>query len=296
MLDKLDVKLMRLLILLYENRSISRVSESLGISQQAVSGQLKTLRSIFEDRLFIRYGHGVAPTPKAEQLCKAFGEIITTLDEVSVNCDFDPLKVSRTFVVSASDYSQEVLCTSLFKLLREQAPRLNLIVTELAIDSLQESLTKGQIDLAITIPQFLPPNIPYTTLFHESYRLVTSRESKVMRIGSVTELNEFEHIIVSPARSNLKGSSQAWFDKHNIRRNIVASIPSFSLLEQYMSKTDVLAFVPSKMLPLNNLKELPIEPLPPGFEVVAAWHPKVQQDPLYQWLISKLKEISRELS
>ncbi|MGY8872307.1 MAG: LysR family transcriptional regulator [Pseudomonadales bacterium] len=291
MIEKLDVRQMRLLLLLGEKRSISRTSEALDISQQAVSAQLKSLRESFDDRLFVRFGHGVAPTPKAEELIATFTHILDELKNVTRNSHFDPVNINQTFVISATDYAQHVLCTDLFRELRSEAPGLNLLIKDLEIDSLEESLTKGSIDLVITIPEFLPATLPYISLYKESYQLVASKCNQNTKVQNILELNKFDYIIVSPARANLKGSSQMWFQEHGINRSIVASIPSFSMIPEYIQGTDVVAFVPRKMLPCEGLKTIELPEYPTGFEVILAWHPRTQQDPLYQWVITKIKEL-----
>ncbi|MBQ4846192.1 LysR family transcriptional regulator [Pseudoalteromonas sp. MMG005] len=296
MLEKLDVRQMRLLLLLLDKKSISRVAESLNVSQQAVSIQLKILRDIFQDTLFVRHGHGVAPTPKAIKLGLMLKDIVKALEDSVQPEEFNAKNINKTIVISATDYAQQVITTALFSHIRRVAPGIKLIITELEIETLTQSLTAGDVDLAITIPEFLSDNLPCETLFNEQYKLVSSAANAPIALAHITDLNQYEHVIVSPSRPNLRGSSTDWFKRHHVNRNIVASIPSFTMLCEYVYKSDVIAFIPSRMLPDSRLRAIKLTQYPPGFDAVVAWHPKVTHDPLYKWLITQIKQIAESKS
>ena len=282
---------MRLMLLLSELESLSKVATQLDISQQAVSLQLKNLRTMFDDPLFVRFGHGMKPTPKALKLCETFKHVLAELEQAAKPEVFNPAEVKQTFVISATDYTQRVILAGLFKLIRKEAPGLKLIVKELEIDTLSHSLNEGAVDLVISIPSFLPENIPFKTLFTESYQCVVNTDSDIGDITDLQQLNQFEHLIVSPARANLKGSSTDWFEEHNVERNIVAAITSFAMLPDFLEGTDVVAFIPSRLLPNPVLKEIKLPDYPPGFDLVVGWHPRTTHDPLHQWVISKIKSL-----
>jgi len=59
---------------------------------------------------------------------------------------------------------------------------------------------------------------------------------------------------------------------------------------------DLIALVPSRLLRGGNadlaILEPPIEI--PGFDVIAAWHPRVDKDAAHQWLRTRLVEIAKQ--
>ena len=68
MIEKLEFNHLRMLSALYEQGSVSAAAEALDVSQQAVSLQLKRVREILGDLLFVRTSHGMVPT--------AYGQLI----------------------------------------------------------------------------------------------------------------------------------------------------------------------------------------------------------------------------
>ena len=65
LLRKLDMQDLMVFVAVYEQSSVTAVSEILGVSQSTVSYSLKKLRTGFKDDLFINTRSGMRPTYKA---------------------------------------------------------------------------------------------------------------------------------------------------------------------------------------------------------------------------------------
>ena len=63
MLNKVDLNLLPIALALYDELSVSRAAQALGMSQPAVSMALRKMRSTFNDPLFVRAPRGITPTP-----------------------------------------------------------------------------------------------------------------------------------------------------------------------------------------------------------------------------------------
>ena len=66
--DHIELYLIRVLLTLINERSVSRAAMQLQSTQPAVSAQLKRLRGLTGDPLLVRSGNGMAPTAVALQL------------------------------------------------------------------------------------------------------------------------------------------------------------------------------------------------------------------------------------
>ena len=58
---------------------------------------------------------------------------------------------------------------------------------------------------------------------------------------------------------------------------------------EYLRQSDMVAFMPSRLLPCEGLFEVPLEKYPPGFQVVAAYHPSAMSDPLLTWVLDHVR-------
>ena len=72
MIEKIDIRHMRVLLHLVREKNVSRVAERLEISQQAVSNYLKRMREVFPNELFLRQSAGLQPTDYAYDLAAKF--------------------------------------------------------------------------------------------------------------------------------------------------------------------------------------------------------------------------------
>ena len=67
-LSNVDLNLFVVFDTIYAEGGITRASKRLNLSQPAISHALGRLRQMFDDPLFVRHGHVMAPTPLARQM------------------------------------------------------------------------------------------------------------------------------------------------------------------------------------------------------------------------------------
>jgi DNA-binding transcriptional LysR family regulator len=89
--------------------------------------------------------------------------------------------------------------------------------------------------------------------------------------------------------ASFTGSADGWFARQGLQRRVVASAPSFFMALEYLKGSDLVAFMPSRLLPCEGLFEIALPKYPPGYQVVAAHHPNAQDDPFIAWLLERAK-------
>ncbi|MGY0580400.1 MAG: LysR family transcriptional regulator [Paraglaciecola chathamensis] len=288
-LDRLDIKQLRIFQALIREKNASKAASQLGLTQQAVSEQLKKLRDVFDDRLFLRKTSGFIPTPFAEQLSLDIDKLLNDFQALLSPKVFDPKTVSGTYVIAATDYAQQVVLPSVIARLRLESPNLKIIVRDFELDKLHDLMESGKVNLAIAFPDYIPDSYPILTLFEEHHVCVTSLNSSISKLSpSLAEIADYPSIIASPSRPNFKGSIDDWFKSFGLSRNVVVSAPCFSIVPMYLEVTDSIAFLPSRAITELNLIEIELEESPDPFDVIAAWHPRYNEDALQKWVVSNL--------
>jgi len=294
-INRLDLKQLRVLQALLRERNLSRVAAQMGLTQQAISEQLRKLRDTFDDRLFIRASNGVTPTPLAEQLEGRINHILDEVERLLEPEAFDPASLNGLFTLSATDYAVQVILPPLLALLRARAPELKIVVRDFEADYLHGLLASGELDLALTFPAFTPDSCQTMQLFCEHHICVAGNDSELHNTPLTTaEVAALPQLVVSPSRANLRGSADDWFAAQGLARNIVMSVPSFAAAPDCVASSDCVAFLPSRILPHPKVKPLDTEAMPPCFELIAAWHPRSSNDPLHNWVLSLLREVFPE--
>ena len=290
-INRADIKQLRVLDALIEERNLSRVADKMGLTQQAISEQLRKLRDLFGDRLFIRQGNGMVPTPLAEDLGSKVKQVLKDIEGLLNPQQFNPANYQGLFYISATDYAIQAILPQFLAVIRESAPGLKLVVRDFEIDNLNQLMMAGEVDLALTCPTFIPPTLQTTVLFEERYVCVAAKNSPLLgRTVTLNELASHPQLIISPSRPNLRGSLDDWFALQGLARNTVMSVPSFSAAPDVISATDMIAFYPERLLPNNKIEKVIMDIETPKYDVIAAWHNRANNSPVHEWVISQLQE------
>lgn len=289
--SRLSIKQLRIFSGLLKDGNLSRLADEMGMTQQAVSANLASLRDVFGEPLFLRTGRGVIPTDLARELGSEVDWILNAMERLVDRAPFDPAKVTGTISISAADYAHAVAVTPRLAAIRAQAPQLKLVLSEIDVDTLPAKMNSGEIDLVVSIPDHIPTHYPRNLLLQEHYVCVTVKGSHLAnRRLSRKDLAREPQLVVSPGRANLIGSADDWFRQEGLERDIILSAPHFLLLPDMIAATGTVAFFPSRLLPDTRLISLELEDdiSPAGFELIAAWHPRSDGSPLVRWIVQML--------
>lgn len=149
-LRKMDLNLLFTLKILMETRSTSITADRLSRTQSAISHALNRLRDMFDDRLFVREGWELKPTPRAfaleRRLLSVIGNIETLLDEPD---GFDALHSTRDFKIATPNFCIPFFA-SIMNEIAVSAPKISISFEPVKPDS-SELLLRSEID-AILAP------------------------------------------------------------------------------------------------------------------------------------------------
>ncbi|MFZ6709362.1 LysR family transcriptional regulator [Undibacterium sp. TC9W] len=291
MIEKLELNHLRTLDALYKFENLSAAAEYLNISQQAVSLQLKKLRDILSDQLFVRTGHGVVATPYAKLIQPHVRQVLMHLNEIPLPGSVTPANTARTVVISATDYTQKIIVGELINELRTSAPGVKIIVINIESANLIQKMHQGEIDLTLTSNGYVPEGLVSDAIFTERYVCVTANKNIVFDDYLPLErLVEYDFVVTSPGIASFQGSADSWFEQQKLRRKVQVSVPSFFMAQEYLKQSGMVGFLPSRLMPCAGLFEIPLKKYPPGYEVVAAYHPSARNDAFMVWLLDEIKQ------
>ncbi|MGA0611290.1 LysR family transcriptional regulator [Caldimonas sp. KR1-144] len=290
MIDKLELNHLRTLSALYEQRTVSAAAEALDVSQQAVSLQLKRIRAILGDPLFVRTGRGMVPTAYGQLIQPHVRQLLALIHAMPMPTSAPLEDIERSLAISATDHAQRIIVGDLVRELRRAAPRVKVKISNIESAGLVRRMQEGEIDVAFTSNGYVPEGLLSIPLFTERYVCVAARPLSEGRGElSLESLVAHDFLVVSPAVPGFDGSAGSWFEQQGLRRRVVVSVPSFFMALEYLRQTDMVAFMPSRLLPCDGLFEVPLEKHPPGFQVVAAYHPLAMSDPLLTWVLDHVR-------
>jgi DNA-binding transcriptional LysR family regulator len=151
-MSTLDLNLLQIFELLYEEGNVTKAATRLRLSQSAVSHALARLRVMLGDPLFVRISSGLQPTERAHQLAPrlrmALAEVRSAI-EIPV---FDPARSTRRYIISGNGTYFCAVIARLITLMRTAAPDVSLQAVNMgphvtqALDQQQVDVTLGGFD------------------------------------------------------------------------------------------------------------------------------------------------------
>ncbi len=296
-LRRLDLNLLVVLHTVLETRNVTAAARRLNMSQPAVSRALTRLRSLFQDRLFVKGPKGVVPTPRAEGLSDVVVRLLADISAAVERPSFDPANSTRAFRIATTDYGALAVLAPAIEGLMSEAPGIGLDIVPLSGSSFSD-LASGNLDFALYSDDPRPPNLRYVVLFQEGYSTlarkghpaaVNARDGRI----SLSDFLDRGHILVNVAggRSGVADEALAAL---GLARHVAVSLPYFSAAGVLAARTDLLLTLPCRAA-AGLSEELGLAMLEPPvalptFAYLLLWHPKNDADPAAEWFRRKIGE------
>ncbi|WP_419736726.1 LysR substrate-binding domain-containing protein [Pseudomonas sp. COR18] len=291
-LRKADINLMVVFEALMLERNVTRVAEKLFLGQPTISSALNRLRAMFNDPLFIRVGHRMEPTARAEELIQYLSPALDSLSNaLSLTHDFDPASSTMTFRIGLSDDVEFGLLPNLLRALRQEAPNVMIVVQHVDYWRIPDLLASGDITVGISQTRGLPANAKRKLLRHIQPMLLRADASSTPM--SLDEYCARPHVLVSHT-ANVSSLADEWLAEIGRKRHVVLSVPQYSALPALLAGTDLIAGLPDyAALAMAASGSVFAEPLPfktPTLDLSMVWLGIVDTDPAERWLRSRLEQ------
>jgi DNA-binding transcriptional LysR family regulator len=285
----IDLNLLRVLVQIHRDRTVSRAAEHLGMSQPAVSSALKRLRAALGDKLFVPTARGMQPTPLADQLVPEIeASLARIVEAVSRRISFDPATSARRFTIAMTDIGECHFMPGLLQALRADAPGIDLATVRNTAVDLRHEMERGQVDLALGHLPALTTDFHQRHLFMQRYVCLFRRGHALdAPAPSRTAYADAEHAVVVSAGTG-HGRVDEILDRAVPGRRVRVRVPHFVALADLLESSDLVATVPEVFAQRSArhfalaYRPHPIE-LPP-IEIRMFWHAKHHDDPAIGWL------------
>jgi LysR family transcriptional activator of mexEF-oprN operon len=291
----LDLNLLRVFVVVAEQRSVTAAAARLYLTQPAVSAALRRLTRAIGAPLFARQGRGLALTARGEQLLARSRGHLAGLVEAALDPDaFDPRTSERTLRLGLADAADVWLLPELLRSFARDAPRIRVIAVPVNFRTVAGAIAEQRLDAAITIADDLPRAIRREPLLSGGF--VCLFDPRHARIGRLRETDYFthEHVVVS-YNGDLRGVVE---DVLRRQRTVRCSVSSFGNLGALTDGSALLATIPE--LVARHIRRvrphLAIRPLPfaidGGGVTELLWPATVEGDAAWQFARDRIRAIA----
>ncbi len=288
-LSEIDLNLLVLFQHLMVEGRVSKVADTMGLTQPAVSNALAKLRRILGDDLFVRTPSGMVPTPFAEQLSEPVGQALGMIHGgLNQRTQFEPATLKRTVTIGMTDIGEVVFLPALIERLGREAPGVVLNTVRNTAVNLRDDMEAGKVDLAIGLLPQLKAGFFQRRLFLQRYVCLFRRGHALDRPRlTLADYKAAEHLVIVAAGTG-HGRVDDLIQKAGIARAVRLTVPHFVSVGHILQRSTLLATVPERLAqtltePFGlTLRTHPVK-LPPA-PINVFWHAKVHRAPINQWL------------
>jgi len=289
-----DLNLLVTLNVLLAEGSVARAARRLRLSPSAMSRALARLREATGDPLLVRAGRGLVPTPRALELRDQVAGLVHGAEAVlrpAVRPRLEQLV--RTFTLRTSEGFVENFGPALIARVAAEAPGIRLRFMQ-KVDKDSAPLRDGIIDLETgVVDEHAGPEMRVQALFRDRYIGVVRHGHPLSRSRiTAARYAGGRHISVS-RRGREKGAIDEALGAHHLSRQVVTIVGGFATALSLARQSDLIASVPERHT--GNLRDgmhsftLPVAT--PAFTISMLWHPRLQADPVHQWLRECVREV-----
>lgn len=297
-LHRIDLNLLVVFEKIYAERNLTRVAESLNITQPAVSNALARLRLALDDPLFVRTPRGMVPTPVARNMIATVRQALRDLEScVRQRQSFEARTTRRAFRIGINEPAQLMLLAPLMARLTAEAPGITLQTFYPDRRAVIRDLTSGDLDVAIDAPLINDPQLNARQFLAETMVCAVRRDHPLMASGGLT-LETYlglDHIHVSSRRQGL-GYVDLGLRAINRQRRIVLRTQHYVGAFELLALSDLALTVPRAVATGRDVAALPlpfdVEPL----RLNLFWHKHSEQDAANRWLRSRVLLAGRDLA
>ena len=155
-MTNIPTDLLRTLVAVVDLRSFTKAAAKLGVTQPAVSAQIKRLQFLLGGDLFDRSVQGISLTPQGEMVVSYARRLLSINDQIVHISDNGPRPELVIRVGTPSEYIASIL-PGILAQFRERWPDVRFIVRTDFYDPLARQLRAGEIDLMIGL-SMAPPH------------------------------------------------------------------------------------------------------------------------------------------
>lgn len=298
-LHALDLNLLKALDAFLREANVGRAALRLSLSQPAASHALRRLREALNDPILVRNGLRMELTPRAEALREPLKSALDQMQSLFAGDSFNPAQCARHFRLLFPDLVVELMLPEIMNKIAKQAPRVAIeVMPWRGPDGMTTEFARS-LDL---ICSFMPD------AFKGFHRLTLYKDSDAVAarkghpLGKrLTKRDVFfaaRHVAVV-GRAQREDIIDFWLREKNLERNVALTVPGYVEALHVVSRSDLVAFVPRRLIaslakPLSLIAIDP--PIDPGTDEQFLFYPaRAQTDPGSVWLRKLVMETARQM-
>ncbi len=249
MQEPFEIRQLRYFLEVADAGNFSRAAKRLGVSQPAVSQQMRDLELGLRAVLFQRRGKRISLTSAGLVFQEHARTILHQVEKSLQEVGSEPGELRGTLRVGIIPYLSLALLPKLLGAFSDQNPGLNLSIAEMSSTDIETCLEDGKLDVGLGWVTRHSPNLRYEHLCKDEFTVVVadSHPWAKRRMVELAELHR-QRIVQLPDTYVMRRMTDEICRNHRIRPRTVAEINSIEMILRALAPMNAIALMPKVTL------------------------------------------------
>jgi len=250
--QRLKLRQLRIVAAVARQGSLLKASQTLGLTQPAVTKALREVEELLELRLFDRHARGVTANAYGQVLAEAGQRVLDMLRDAETAFDQIEGRAGGSVAIGALPTAAAGIMPQVVHRLRVEAPDIAINVIEGRTDELMSALALGDIDLVVG--RLYPPRRDDTqfvrlALYEEPMALIVGAQHPLATASLVDAASLAPFDLSLPAASfRIREETEAFLVTYGLTLKLGATTTSLMLLRELLLSTTLVTAMPALML------------------------------------------------
>ena len=263
MQEAFEIRQLRYFLEVADAGNFSRAAKRLGVSQPAVSQQMRDLEASLRAVLFQRRGKRISLTSAGLLFQEHARAILRQIEKSLQELSSEPGELEGTLRVGVIPYLNVALMPTLLGRFNQEHPGIDLSILEISSTNIETGLEEGQMDVGLGWVTRHSPNLHYEHLCNEKFTVIVAQAHAWAKRRSV-ELSELhrQRLVQLPETYVMRRMTDEVCRNHRIRPRTVAEINSIEMILRALEPLNAVALMPQISLrgaESLNLKSIRLE-------------------------------------
>ncbi len=245
MQEPFEIRQLRYFLEVADAGNFSRAAKRLGVSQPAVSQQMRELETGLRSVLFQRRGKRISLTSAGLVFQEHARLILRQVEKSLQEIGSEPGELHGTLRVGIIPYLSLALLPSLLSRFSEENPGVDLSISEISSSDIETCLEDGKLDVGLGWVTRHSPNLRYEHLSDDEFTVVVS-DSHPWANRRTMELSELhrQRLVQLPDTYVMRRMTDEICRNHRIRPRTVAEINSIEMVLRSLGPMNAVALMP----------------------------------------------------
>lgn len=282
-----DLNLLTVFDAVMQVQNITRAAQMLGMSQPAVSNAVARLKLMFQDELFVRFGRGIQPTPRAWRLFESTRQALQLIQNELPGTQFQPHTSERVFNLCICSPLDNLLTSLIYNRVKNLAPNIHLQFTSSLNQNIQQQLRQLEGSFIIGYDEIPGSEFRCIPLFYDEMALVAANtHPRLNNLKCEQAIYQEQHAVV--ALDRFASFSAPWYDTPEKRSVVAYQGMAMTSVLNVVSQTNLVAIAPrwlgEEFAASLALKVMPLPLRQQNRRSYLCWYETAGRDKGHQWM------------